>query len=603
MAKSSWLSVTVNSTDSLSPYASAVLDDGASAFWRLNESSGPAVEDWVGGANAVAGAGVTRGAAGAIGSDPNTASTFSGTSTGFASTQTLVPGPQVFSIEAWFKTTSTGGGKIVGFGNKLAGNSSSYDRHIYMDASGKVLFGVRPSSTRTVTSTKSYNDGTWHHVVGTLGPLGLKLYVDGARVAQRTDTTGAQAFSGYWRIGGDASWSGNPYFAGSIDDVAIYPTVLTSGTVDAHWVASGRASTFPATPADAYGAAVQRQSGEAPEVYWRLNEALGSTAASSGPWPSDGSYVGTVTKNVPGALAGVANNAVSFSGSSGNFVASKASVSSPSTYSEELWFKTTTTTGGKLIGFGNRNTGTSTSYDRHVYMENNGRLTFGVRTSGSSTTTISTPSSYNDGAWHHMVATQSSDGMKLYVDGVLRGSHPQTQAQVYTGYWRVGGDTTWGPQPWFKGSIDEAAVYSTALSEAVVLQHYQLGTDTVPNTVPVAAFSTTVTDLTVHADASGSSDPDGTIAGYSWAFDDGTTVTGPVVDHVFATPGDHTVTLTVTDNRGGTATPLRDGDVQRAERPADGGVLVVEHPPDGAARCRRLRGLGRHRRVLHVGLR
>ena len=37
----------------------------------------------------------------------------------------------------------------------------------------------------------------------------------------------------------------------------------------------------------------------------------------------------------------------------------------------------------------------------------------------------------------------------------------------------------------------------------------------------------TVTDLTVAVNASASSDPDGTIASYSWAFDDGTTLTGP----------------------------------------------------------------------------
>ncbi|WP_028047338.1 LamG domain-containing protein [Cellulomonas sp. URHE0023] len=554
VTKSAWVPVTVSS-DPLSSYASAVLNDGASSYWRLGEPSGTTmVDDWAGGAYAIAGDGVTRGATGAIGSDPNAASTFSGTTTGLVATQTPVEGPQTFSIEAWFKTTTTAGGKIVGFGNKNTGNSGSYDRHIYMETSGQVTFGVYPGQKRTLTSSKTYNDGSWHHVVGTLGPTGEKLYVDGARIGQRTDTTGAQAIpAGYWRIGGDSAWAGAPYFNGSIDDVAIYPTALTAQKVDAHWVSSGRSSTFPATPADAYGAAVLGQSGEAPEYYWRLGEAVGTTAASAGPWASDGSYVGTVTKNVAGALTGVSNTAVSFSGTSNNFVVAKSSISSPAVYSEELWFKTTTTTGGKLIGFGNRNTGTSTSYDRHVYMENNGRLTFGVRTGGSSTTTITTPSSYNNGQWHHMVATQASEGMRLYVDGVLQASSPQAGAQVYTGYWRVGGDTTWGPQAWFKGSIDEAAVYSTALPAGVVLQHFQIGTNTVPNLVPVAAFTKTVTDLSIHLDGSTSSDPDGTIASYSWAFDDGTTLTGAVVDHAYTTPGDHTVTLTVTDNRGATA--------------------------------------------------
>ena len=55
--------------------------------------------------------------------------------------------------------------------------------------------------------------------------------------------------------------------------------------------------------------------------------------------------------------------------------------------------------------------------------------------------------------------------MKLYVDGVLVGTNPQTSAQDYTGYWRVGGDNTWGgSSPWFDGTIDEVAVYSSALS-------------------------------------------------------------------------------------------------------------------------------------------
>ena len=44
-----------------------------------------------------------------------------------------------------------------------------------------------------------------------------------------------------------------------------------------------------------------------------------------------------------------------------------------------------------------------------------------------------------------MVATQSpTAGMKLYVDGALVGTNGQTQPQGYTGYWRVGGDTSWG---------------------------------------------------------------------------------------------------------------------------------------------------------------
>ncbi|WP_304412825.1 PKD domain-containing protein [Cellulomonas sp. HZM] len=563
LVRSDYVTVTVSADGAASAYSDAVLGSGATSYWRLGEPSGTTVYDWAGFSDAVAGTGVTRGAAGAIGGgDTNAASTFSGDGNGLVATQSPIVGPQTFSIETWFKTTSTGGGKIVGFGNANTGNSSNYDRHIYMTPAGKVVFGVYPGESRTVTSSASYNDGAWHQAVATLGPDGQKLYVDGKRVAQRADTTSAQSYSGYWRIGGDSPWEGNAYFAGSIDDVSIYPGVLTAKQVDDHWVASGRTSTIPAPPSDDYGAAVFNLN---PDLYWRLSDSNGSsTAANSGPLGNAGSYQGAVTYQVTGAVPGT-NKAITLPTTFGTHgvVVAKNSTNNPTVYSEEIWFKTTTTSGGKLIGFGDATSGTSSSYDRHVYMETDGRLTFGVWT--GQTNTITTPQAYNDGAWHQVVATQSSDGMKLYVDGALRGTNPQTAAQAYTGYWRIGGDTTWGPQPWFNGSLDEAAVYPTALTAAQVAQHWQIGTGV--NQPPNAVFTSTTSDLTASFDASASGDPDGTIASYAWSFGDGQTGTGVTPTHTYATAGTKSVTLTVTDNKGATASISHDVVVTAPNQP------------------------------------
>ncbi len=64
----------------------------------------------------------------------------------------------------------------------------------------------------------------------------------------------------------------------------------------------------------------------------------------------------------------------------------------------------------------------------------------------------------------------------------------------------------------------------------------------------------TRTGLIAAIDARASFDIDGTIASYAWDFGDGTTGTGAQPQHSYATPGDYTATLTVTDNNGATAT-------------------------------------------------
>ncbi len=61
--------------------------------------------------------------------------------------------------------------------------------------------------------------------------------------------------------------------------------------------------------------------------------------------------------------------------------------------------------------------------------------------------------------------------------------------------------------------------------------------------------------LSVTLDAGGSTDSDGTLVAYAWNFGDGTPAgNGRTVTHTYVSPGVYTATLTVTDNRGATAT-------------------------------------------------
>jgi len=550
------VSVTVTTTP-ISAYAAAVIDDGATTFWRLDEASGTAVADWAGFNDGVAASGVTRGITGAIVGDSDTASGFSGTSAGFVAGQTASSGPSTFTISAWFKTTTSAGGKIVGFGDAATGNSSSYDRHIYMDNSGRIRFGVYPGSAQTVGTSKAYNDGAWHQVVASLGAGGMTLFMDGLKVAALSSVTSAQEYSGYWRVGGDNlnGWPNRPtsdYFGGSIDDVAIFPTALSAQTVRNEYLTAGYTiAGLPPVPSDDYGKNVYNHD---PDLYWRLGDPIGSsTAADSGAYANPGVVHGSVVFGQPGALSGVADTAAQFNGTNA-YLASTTQATNPTVYTASAWFKTATSAGGKIIGFGNANSGDSTSYDRQVYMTNDGHLAFG--TYAGAFQLVTSAGTYNDNQWHQVVATQGPAGMRLYVDGALVRSNPAyTTAQNYAGYWRVGGDNlnAWPNQPsssYFAGTIDEVAVYSTALSATDIADQYTLATGNQPNTPPTAAFTSSLSGMIVSVDGSTSTDTEGPIASYAWTFGDGGTATGATANHTYQAGGPYTVMLTVTDSGG-----------------------------------------------------
>ena len=177
-----------------------------------------------------------------------------------------------------------------------------------------------------------------------------------------------------------------------------------------------------------------------------------------------------------GATPGEIDGAAIFDGSSGYITTSNA-MDGPTTYSASIWFNTKTTNGGKLIGFGSNQTGTSSGYDRHIYMMNSGQIVYGNWSGSAEISTAVSPGSYNDGHWHYAVGTLSAAGQSLYIDGALVASNTNTSAQSYLGYWKLGYDSLSGwPGPvnsdYFAGSLDEVRVSSIARSADWIATEY-----------------------------------------------------------------------------------------------------------------------------------
>jgi len=104
------------------------------------------------------------------------------------------------------------------------------------------------------------------------------------------------------------------------------------------------------------------------------------------------------------------------------------------------------------------------------------------------------------------------------------------------------------------------------------------------NEAPTASFTTGMStpapgeDVTF--DASGSSDPDSSIASYAWNFGDGATANGQSVTHSYDSAGDYTVTLSVTDDDDASATASTMVSVSSGNAVPDASFTVSPSTPE-----------------------
>ena len=231
-------------------YATEVLSDSPVAYFPLDESSGPTICDDSGNSDngTYATSGVTYGVPGPIAGASSTAVQGDGSNPsllGSAPAITGLNGNQSFSVEGWFKATSTTNETVVALsgGNTVAmavwsshttcgEGSNNNNSALALDEHG--------TSNCWDTTADGVNlfDGNWHYLAITYDATTDTMagYVDGMGLGSEPAALGGFVWSSPTvLLGGWIDNSVNQPFIGDAAQVAVYPTALDPAEVSGHY--------------------------------------------------------------------------------------------------------------------------------------------------------------------------------------------------------------------------------------------------------------------------------------------------------------------------------------------------------------------------------
>lgn len=218
-------------------YPAEVLADSPRAYYRLGEASGNP-QDSSGNGNHVTAVGGTPsyGITGALTTDSDTAVSLDGSTEYFtAPDHSSLDLGDVFTLDAWIIRGPTGAER----GIVSKGYSAYYMR---VNASGYLQL-LSSSQYELATSTIEVPGTGWHHVAASRDDSAICLYIDGVDVtAASPDLFHAPIDNTHpLTIGADGNGT-TERFNGSIDEVAVYPTVLSPTRILAHYNAGAASS-------------------------------------------------------------------------------------------------------------------------------------------------------------------------------------------------------------------------------------------------------------------------------------------------------------------------------------------------------------------------
>lgn len=225
-----------------------------------------------------------------------------------------------------------------------------------------------------------------------------------------------------------------------------------------------------------------------PYLWWRLGETSGTVAADTSGNSRTGTYNGTAGSaydlSEPG-LVGDTNTAVEIKSNAGWVMSVGvhpiANSGNGATLAIAIKINSAATSGAILTKHSIAPpTSASGSRDPWLYMASDGKLRVGIWSGAMSIITSSM--AVNDGVArliHVRIGANGTEGVELYVNGVLDGFVGASPTQTFNGYITAGRNNvsgwTGGADAAALGILDEVVVFNSRLSAARILAHAQAG--------------------------------------------------------------------------------------------------------------------------------
>jgi RHS repeat-associated protein len=219
------------------------------------------------------------------------------------------------------------------------------------------------------------------------------------------------------------------------------------------------------SPARIYAGAVLS---DKPAAYWQLDETSGTVAHDASANHLDGTYNSSVTLGAPGAIPQDPDTAAQFETGYAAITVPDSPALDPARLTIEAWVNSDQGNDGAVV----MKTSSNQLNDGYgiYYNAYNAAIYFFLNAfGGQKSVTVAAPVPM--GKWTYVVATYDGTAARLYVNGKPAASTPYSGPIVQSSQPLLIGSGP-GTSPW-RGSLDEVAIYDTALTADQVAAHYR----------------------------------------------------------------------------------------------------------------------------------